>query len=96
MIGPQRDTSSGRDLRCGPQISTEAHKLSLYPAAARETSVVAAQPVGFGRTTESSDDCRTDSLDSGHRLDGRHLSGAADRQNAADGAAARAGAGEVH
>lgn len=49
------------------------------------------------RTTESSDDCRTDSLGSGRRLYyGGHLSGAALRQKTADGAAARPGAGEVH
>ncbi len=48
------------------------------------------------RTTDSSDDCRTDSLGSGHRPYGGHLSGAALRQKPADGAAARPGAGEVH
>lgn len=69
---------------------------TLAITAAGGRSLFSGLTEGASRTTESSDDRRTDSLGSGYRLFGGHLSGAALRQKSADGAAARPGAGEHH
>lgn len=92
----ERGTSSGRDLRCGSPLK-RTHTVTLSTAELG-FRVVEGQPVdlaeGASRTTECSYDCRTDSLGSGQRLHGRHLSRPAVRQKTAHGTAARPGAGK--
>jgi len=94
VIGPRLDTSSGR----GPGVVVPPQKCanSLSVSLHSRTGV----RVGFNQRCEqkhgSSDDCRTDSLGYGQRVDRGHLAGPAVRQETAHGTAARAGAGEKH